>query len=90
VRRLEDIPNVGPATAGDLRQLGITEPAQLVGADGYELYERLCAVTGHAHDPCCIDVFLAVVDYMAGAPRRPWWHYTPQRKAHLSSRGGAA
>lgn len=90
VRRLEDIPNVGPATAGDLRRIGIAEPAQLVGADGFVLFERLCAATGHGHDPCCIDVFLAAVDYMNGAPARPWWHYTPIRKAHLSARGRSA
>ena len=29
VARLEDIPNVGPAVAGDLRRLGITSPAGL-------------------------------------------------------------
>lgn len=90
VRRLEDIPNVGPATAGDLRLLGIAEPAQLVGADGYALFDRLCEATGHGNDPCCIDVFLAAVDYMNGAPARPWWFYTPQRKAHLSARAPRA
>jgi predicted GIY-YIG superfamily endonuclease len=33
VARLEDIPNVGPAVAGDLRQLGIATPAGLPGRD---------------------------------------------------------
>jgi predicted flap endonuclease-1-like 5' DNA nuclease len=32
VVRLEDIPNVGPSIAADLRQLGITTPAELPGA----------------------------------------------------------
>ncbi len=27
IARLEDIPNVGPAIAGDLRRLGITTPS---------------------------------------------------------------
>jgi predicted flap endonuclease-1-like 5' DNA nuclease len=33
VARLEDIPNVGPAVAADLRRLGITSPAELLGRD---------------------------------------------------------
>ena len=34
IARLEDIPNVGPSIAGDLRRLGITAPADLVGRLG--------------------------------------------------------
>jgi predicted flap endonuclease-1-like 5' DNA nuclease len=33
VSRLEAIPNVGPAVAADLRQLGITTPGDLLGRD---------------------------------------------------------
>lgn len=80
VRRFRDIPNVGPATEGDLRLLGIDTPAALAGQDAYALYERLCAITGVRHDPCVIDVFLAIVDFMQGAPPRPWWDYTEARK----------
>ena len=39
--RLEDIPNIGPSIADDLRALDIFEPAQLVGRDPYALYARL-------------------------------------------------
>src|SRR4051794_9532580 len=46
VARLEDIPNVGPAVAGDLRQLGIATPAGLPGRDPYALYDELCRITG--------------------------------------------
>jgi predicted flap endonuclease-1-like 5' DNA nuclease len=35
VATLEDIPNVGPAVAADLRRLGITAPADLLGRDPY-------------------------------------------------------
>lgn len=87
VARLEDIPNVGPATAGDLRLLGIDTPAGLPGRDPYALYDELCRVTGVRHDPCVIDVFLAVVRYMEGAPKKPWWKYTPERKRTLAARG---
>ena len=88
VERLEDLPNVGPATAGDLRSLGITRPAQLVGRDPYVMYDQLCARTGVRQDPCVYDVFLSVVRYMEGAPARPWWHYTRERKRTLARRLG--
>lgn len=86
VDRLEDLPNVGPATAGDLRALGIARPSQLVGRDPYVLYDRLCALTGTRQDPCVADVFLSVVRYMEGAPSRPWWHYTAERKRAFARR----
>lgn len=88
VARLEDLPNVGPATAGDLRSLGITRPAQLVGRDPYALYDQLCAHTGVRQDPCVYDVFISVVRYMEGAPAWPWWHYTPERKRTIAKRPG--
>lgn len=79
-RVLTDVPNVGPRTAEDLRQLGIRTPADLRGQDPAALYSRLCALSGLRHDPCVLDVFTAAVEFMAGAPARPWWHYTPRRK----------
>jgi hypothetical protein len=80
VARLRDIPNVGPATERDFLRLGITDPSGLAGQDGLRLYRRLCRVDGVRHDPCCADVFLAAVDYMNGAPARPWRDYTGKRK----------
>ena len=86
VARLTDIPNVGPATAGDLRLVGIEQPGQLHGRDPFELYDRLCNLTGRRHDPCVIDVFIAAVRFIEGAPARPWWEYTPERKAIMSGK----
>ncbi len=83
VRRFTDIPNVGPATAGDFETLDLRSPAELAQCDAYVLYRRLCAITGVRHDPCVIDVFLAAIDFMNGAPARPWWRYTAQRKHAL-------
>ncbi len=80
--RLEQLPNVGPSIAGDLRGIGVATPADLVGRDAYALYDDLCQVTGQRHDPCVIDVFLSAVRFMAGDPPRPWWHYTAERKRH--------
>ncbi len=89
VARLEDIPNVGPAVAADLRQLGIATPAGLPGRDPYALYDELCRVTGQRHDPCVLDTFIAAVRYMEGAPRRPWWTYTAERKRAMTARTDA-
>jgi hypothetical protein len=78
---LREIPNVGPATVGDLARLGIRTPAQLRGKNAIRLYERLCRIDGVRHDPCVIDVFMAASDFVGGAPARPWWKYTARRKA---------
>ena len=51
-RKLEDIPNIGGALAGDLRVISITRPSQLKGKDGLRLYAKLNQVTGARHDPC--------------------------------------
>ena len=82
---LTQLPNVGPATAGDLRLLGIKTPAELIGRDPYALYEDLCRITGHRHDPCCIDVFIAVTRFMGGEEEKPWWAYTAERKARVGT-----
>ncbi|MFH1035908.1 MAG: helix-hairpin-helix domain-containing protein [Pseudomonadota bacterium] len=81
---LEELPNVGPATAADLRRLGIERPGQLIGQDPLEMYERLGRLSGARQDPCVLDVFLAVVRFMEGGPDLPWWAFTPQRKRLLA------
>ena len=78
---LEQLPNVGPALAADLRLLGIVHPRELAGRDAFVLYQALCAKTGKRQDPCVLDTFMAVTDFMRGAPPSPWWRYTAQRKA---------
>ena len=82
---LEDLPNVGPAIAADFRRLGIRTPAALKGRDPYALYAALNRVTGQRHDPCVLDTFIAVVRFVDGAPARPWWHYTAERKETLAA-----
>jgi hypothetical protein len=83
VSRLEDIPNIGPSIADDLRMLDIFEPAQLVGQDPYALYRRMGELSGAPHDPCLCDAFIAAVRFMEGGPARPWWYFTPERKRKL-------
>ena len=84
--RLEDIPNIGPAVAGDLRKLGINVPADLLKRDPYAMYDDLCRITGQRHDPCLLDTFIAAVRFMEGGPKKPWWKYTAERKRELAAR----
>ncbi len=85
VTTLQQIPNIGPAIARDLHQLGIEHPTQLRDSDPYTMYAQLCHQDGKRHDPCVLDVFLAAVDFMQGQPAQPWWTYTEQRKDHLAA-----
>ena len=78
---LEQLPNIGPSLAADLRLIGIEHPRDLRGKDAFVLYHKLCAATGQRQDPCVLDTFMAATDFMRGAAAAPWWHYTAQRKA---------
>lgn len=81
---LQDIPNIGASIADDLRSLGIHRPVQLCGKDPRKLYDKLCRQTGQRHDPCVLDTFMAAVDFMSGAPAKPWWKYTDARKRMMN------
>ncbi len=78
---LEQLPNIGPSLAADLRSIGVLHPRELAARDAFVLYQALCAKTGKRQDPCVLDTFMAATDFMRGAPAAPWWTYTPQRKA---------
>lgn len=82
-QRLEQLPNVGPAIAADLRSIGVHNPVELAARDAFDLYLALQRVKGRRQDPCVLDTFLAATDFMRGAPRRPWWAYTAERKARF-------
>ena len=84
--QLQDIPNLGPSIAAELRQLGIKVPADLPNRDPYKMYEVLCRVTGKRHDPCLLDTFIAAVRFMEGEPKQPLWKYTAERKRELALR----
>jgi hypothetical protein len=88
LRKLTDLPNIGPACARDLRLLGIEEPGQLRGKSGYQLYDKLCEVTGMRHDPCMLDTFLSVAHFMDGGKAKPWWDFTEERKRMLLKNPG--
>ena len=78
-----------PRLAADLRQLGIKTPAELPGRDPYAMYDDLCRITGQRHDPCLLDTFIAAVRYMEGAPKKPWWKYTAERKREMAARSAS-
>ncbi len=81
LKRLGDLRNVGKAMLADFNLLGIERVEQLAECEPRELYDRLQAITGHRHDPCVLDTFMAATDFMRGAVAAPWWKYTPMRKA---------
>ena len=85
--RLEQLPNIGPSVAGDLRGIGIKSPKDLKGKDPLALYERLNLATQAVHDPCVLDTFMSAVAFMDGKGAKPWWDFTPKRKALLTKRG---
>jgi hypothetical protein len=78
---LQEIPNVGPRMAAVLIKLGITRLQDAAGRDPDEMYNELCAIDAKRHDPCVRDIFAAVVSHAEGGPARPWWEFTPERKA---------
>lgn len=83
IKRLLDIPNIGPASVANLKLLGIQHPQQLAGRDPYQMFETLCQLTGKQHDPCVIDIFISAIRYMEGEPAKKWWAYTTERKKQL-------
>lgn len=79
--QLEQLPNIGHSLAADLRLIGVVHPRELAAHDALALYHALCRATGQRQDPCVLDTFMAITDFMRGAAPAPWWAYTQQRKA---------
>jgi hypothetical protein len=86
VARLREIPNVGPRMAADLLKLGVMRLKDAAGKDPDQMYHELCAIDASRHDPCVRDVFAAVVSFAEGGPAKPWWEFTPERKARDAAR----
>ena len=79
-KKLTDLPNIGKSLADDLVLIGIETPAMLKGKDPYVLYQKLCEATNARQDPCVLDVFMSVTDFMNGNEAQVWWAYTEHRK----------
>ena len=86
ISEFEAIINIGAAMADDFRRLGYEHPAELIGQDPLDLYQRICREDGHFHDPCVLDVFMATIDFMNGHPPRQWWEFTSLRKQQYSAK----
>ena len=82
---LQSLMNVGPATACDLKILGIERIDQLKDETPDNLYEKLQEITQKKHDPCMWDVFAAIIHEAQTGEKLPWWHWSPIRKKKTSS-----
>ena len=80
VKKFQDIPNVGPAMARDFALLGLQKPTDLINKNPLALYKKMCKVSGVRQDPCVLDTYIAVIEFMNGAPAKPWYFYTKNRK----------
>jgi hypothetical protein len=85
LRRLTDLPNIGPTMAKDLELIGIRRPEQLAGKDPLKLYRQLCIASGARQDPCVLDTFISITRFMDGEEPRPWWAYSGERKRLFGS-----
>jgi len=86
-RKLTDLVSVGPATAADFEDLGITEVEHLVDKDAEELFERLQRLKGRKVDLCCLDVFRAAIaqaqDPNLPEAKRHWPYWSKLRKGQI-------
>jgi hypothetical protein len=80
VKFFEQIPNVGKEIAKDFVLLGLKTPEELISQNAFDLYIRLCQRTKSYHDPCVLDTFLAVVEFMNGKSNKKWWDFSEKRK----------
>ena len=82
--KLEDLPNIGPAIAADLRSIGIRTPAELFESDPLPTFEALAKVMGQRHDPCVFYTLLAVKHFAQSGQSVPWWTFTEEGKKILA------
>jgi len=80
VIKFQDIPNIGPAMVRDFGLLGLNDPKDLRDKNPLQLYKKMCRIRGVRQDPCVLDTYIAVIDFMNGAPAKPWYFYTKSRK----------
>ncbi len=86
IKKFQDIPNVGKAIEKNFIIIGLEKPIELINKDPYLMYNELCNITQHRHDPCVIDVFISAVNYMKGGPPKKWWEFTKERKEKLGGK----
>jgi len=76
---LQTIPGVGPATAADLRLIGIRRVKDLQGKNPEKLYAMLCKRTDRQIDRCALYVFRSAVYFASRKKHDPkklkWWNW---------------
>ncbi|MGH8493320.1 MAG: helix-hairpin-helix domain-containing protein [Moraxellaceae bacterium] len=82
---LEDLPNIGPSIAADLRRLGIATPAELARRDALAVYLALGRTMAERHDPCVLYTLLAAQHFLDTGEARKWWTFTEAGKALLKT-----
>lgn len=80
VSKLEHLPNIGKKMASYLEVADISTPQSLIGKDAFTLYKILSKKSGKKFDPCVIDIFMSVIDFMEGGEPKAWWEFTEKRK----------
>jgi hypothetical protein len=77
LKRLQELPGIGPSLADDLFGLGYRAPEDLQGANPVEMFVRLEEQTGSTQDPCVFDAFQCAVYCASTEDPEPllsqWW-----------------
>lgn len=83
IRKLQEIPGVGPSIAHDLWRLGFGSVGELKGGDPQKLYDRLCDLKKAKIDRCCLYVFRCAVYYASRRKHDPeklkWWNWADRK-----------
>ncbi len=79
LKKLREIPGVGPSIAQDLHDLGIRKVADLKRKNPEKMYYELCRKQGQFIDRCMLYVLRCAVYYASTKKRNPnkllWWNW---------------
>lgn len=81
---LLEIPGIGPRMAGELRDLGFTDPSEIRDQDPDQMYRDICEIRGNKLDRCVLYVFRCAVYYASHDTHDPellkWWNWKDQKE----------
>ena len=79
LKKLQQIPGIGPSIALDLFDLGIRRISDLRGRNPEQLYKKICALRGQHQDRCLLYVFRCAVYFASNKQPDPellkWWSW---------------
>ncbi len=77
LKRLQEIPGVGPALSEEILSLGYTAVSDLAGENPEEMYQKLMDSKGCHVDRCVLYVFRCAVYFASNSTHNPeklkWW-----------------